>query len=140
MLQKRAVGIGAIGLGVFLLLVGIPMNVTSTGTIILNPALFPIVAAWLLILLGGIQVAFPGPAPKLPPLSEPLRFGLFAALTAAAAMALEEVGYLATGIALMALVALFIYERRPLWLAITVIGVPVGIYVFFEYLLERPLP
>lgn len=140
MLGRRVVGIGSVGLGVFLLLVGIPMNVTSTGTIIMNPALFPMVAAWLMIGLGAIQILVGGPELALPPLSEPLRFAIIAGLTLGAAMLFEPLGYLIVAIGLMAVVVAMIYERRLIWVATSVLAVPVGIWLFFEHLLERPLP
>lgn len=139
-LAKRVVGLASVALGLFLLLVGIPMHVTSNGGLIGNPALFPLLAAWLLIGLGALQVIVGGPAPALPALGEPVRFALFAAVTVAATLLLTRIGYLATAIGLMAIVTLLIYERRPIWIAVTVLAVPVGIWLFFEHLLERPLP
>lgn len=140
MLARRVVGIGSVAFGAFLLLVAIPMHVTSSGTIIMNPALFPKVAAWLLIVLGTIQIVVGGPELTLPPLSEPVRFVIVAGLTAGAAVLLEPVGYLVVAIGLMAAVVAMIHERRPVWVATTVLAVPVGIWLFFEHLLERPLP
>lgn len=140
MLVNRIVGFVSAGFGAFLLLVAIPAHVSNSGTLFLNPALFPIIAAWMLIGLGLLQVAVSGPNPPLPSRTEVVRFILIAALTGVAAFVLERFGYLVTSFALMAAVTLMIYERRFIWAAITIAVVPTGIWLFFVVLLERPLP
>jgi hypothetical protein len=140
MLSRRIPGIASALLGVLLLLVAIPANVTDTGTIIMNPALFPKVAAWLLIGLGLLQVAAAGPAPEMPEPAEMGRFALVATLTVAATVALRPLGFPVTSVLFMAAVALMVHERRPVWLLTTVVGIPLGVWLFFDRLLERPLP
>ena len=98
------------------------------------------IAAWMLIGLGLLQVVFSGPGPALPSRTEVLRFALTAALTVVAALCLERFGYLVTSIALMAAVIIMIHERRFIWAATTIAVVPTGIWLFFVVLLERPLP
>lgn len=140
MLINRIVGFVVAGFGAFLLLFAIPAHVSNSGTLFLNPALFPIIAAWMLVGLGLLQVIVSGPTPALPSRMEVLRFALTAALTAVSALVLERFGYLATSFALMAAITIMIHERRLVWAATTIAVVPTGIWLFFVVLLERPLP
>ncbi|MBL4813272.1 MAG: tripartite tricarboxylate transporter TctB family protein [Rhodobacteraceae bacterium] len=140
MLVNRIVGIVSAGFGAFLLLFAIPAYVTNSGTLFLNPALFPIIAAWMLVGLGLLQAVMAGLDPALPSRTEVMRFVLIVALTVAAALGLERFGYLATSFALMTAVIYMIHERRLLWAVITIAMVPTGIWLFFDVLLERPLP
>lgn len=140
MLVNRIVGFVSAGFGTFLLLIAIPAHVSNSGTLFLNPALFPNIAAWMLVGLGVLQFAVAGPSPPLPSRTEGMRFVLIVALTVAAALLLERFGYLVTSFALMTAVIIMIHERRFVWAAITIAVVPTGIWLFFDVLLERPLP
>lgn len=140
MLVNRIVGIVSASFGAFLLLLAIPAHVTNSGTLFLNPALFPIIAAWMLVGLGVLQVFMAGLDPVLPSRVVLMRFAFVVALTVAAALSLERFGYLVTSYVLMAAVIMLIFERRFIWAATTIALVPTGIWLFFVVLLERPLP
>ena len=142
MTADRILG-GAVALfGVFLLLWGIPENVRSVPGIFVypNPALFPQIAAVLLVGLGVMQMAFTKTNADVPSFR---KFALFMAVAGATLLAMVGIrafGYLPVAIALMVLICLITGERRPLWLATVVIGLPVGTWLFFEQILSRPLP
>jgi putative tricarboxylic transport membrane protein len=140
MLVNRIVGFVFASFGAFLLLFAIPAYVSNSGTLFLNPALFPNVAAWMLVGLGVLQFVVGGSNPPLPSRTEVMRLALIVALTVAAALLLERFGYLVTSFALMTAVIVMIHERRFVWAAITIAGVPTGIWLFFVVLLDRPLP
>lgn len=140
MTSERILGGAVTIFGGFLLVFAIPHNVVSTGGLILNPALFPQIAAWLLVGLGILQILSAKKSIPLPPLREVTRLLVVAAFTLAALLVLDIVGFLVTTIALMIVIEIMSYERRWLWLATTILGLPVGVWLFFEILLRRPLP
>ncbi len=53
---------------------------------------------------------------------------------------IDRVGYLVAAIGLMAAICAVTGERRPLWTAGVVLGLPVAIWLLFEQVLGRPLP
>lgn len=128
--------------GIFLLAYAIPANVqTVPGLLVFpNPALFPQVAAGLFILLGLLQMLFVKTSADLPGWK---RLGLFAAAagaTLAAMLLIDDLSYLPVAIGLMVAVCLVTGERRPLWLGTVIVGLPVGTWLLFEQVLQRPLP
>lgn len=140
MSADRILGGAAIAFGGFLLLFAIPRHVASTGGLSLNPALFPQIAAWLLMGLGLLQILFCRNALELPPWREPLRLLGAAALTLVCLLAMERTGFLIAMVLLLAGIELMAFERRRVWLATTVLALPLGIWAFFEIILHRPLP
>ncbi|MDF0600444.1 tripartite tricarboxylate transporter TctB family protein [Psychromarinibacter sp. C21-152] len=128
--------------GIFLLAYAIPANVqTVPGLLVFpNPALFPQIAAGLLILLGVLQMVLVKTRSELP---GGKKLGLFAAAAAATLVAMlliDELSYLPVSIGLMAAVCLITGERRPLWLGVVIVVLPVGTWLLFEQVLQRPLP
>ncbi|MBF9033278.1 hypothetical protein HKCCE2091_03420 [Rhodobacterales bacterium HKCCE2091] len=127
--------------GVFLLVYLIPNEVTAAPERLRNPALFPTMAAWLLVLLGVLQIVFAGPKQyriDWPGLGRGL--AVFAILVAAA-IALPIVGFVPMGIGMMALFGfVMMYERRPHWLLVTIAASPVLTWALFEIAFQRPLP
>jgi len=56
-----------------------------------------------------------------------------------AALLLPMLGFLPVACGLMMASLVLLRERRPLWAATTLIGVPVFVWVLFTVLLSRPL-
>lgn len=125
--------------GGFLLLYLIPNNVSSTGDAF-SPDLFPKIAAWMFISLGLIQMILPSTPVKMPTKREFMRIGVIGVVVLVTILAMKWLGYLVVSVSFMAAIAWFMYERRPIWLIATVIAMPIGIWLFFEVLLRRPLP
>lgn len=128
--------------GLFLLTYAIPANVKSASGMFVfpNPALFPQIAAVLMVVLGLMQAALVRTKTELPGWKA---FGMFlvvAGATLAAMLLIRLLGYLPVAFALMVAVCLIGRERRPLWLGIVIVAVPVGTWLLFEQVLGRPLP
>lgn len=136
----RILGGGAVLVGGFLLLYMIPANVTSVPGSVFSPSLFPNIAAWMIVVLGVVQILSAPTQVDLPPSREVFRLLLVDGLALATLLLMERIGYIPASIALMIAVTLMVYERRPMWIAITVLMLPLGIWTFFEVLLQRPLP
>lgn len=136
----RVLGGAAILFGGFLLLYGIPANVRMVEGVWPYPAMFPQIAAWLFIILGAAQMLFVKSDIELPSIRQVVMFAAAAAVTLVALLTIDRFGYLPVTIALMAAIALIVRERRPVWVAVIVAGLPVGIWALFELVLQRPLP
>jgi putative tricarboxylic transport membrane protein len=136
----RILGTGAILFGVFLLLYAIPENVRQVRGALPYPAMFPQIAAWLFIGLGVLQVLFVKSELDVPSPRRLINFGIIAALTLLALLTINRFGYLPVSIALMACVAMLVRERRPVWIATIVLGLPIGVWLLFEQVLQRSLP
>lgn len=136
----RILGGIAVLFGGFLLFYGIPANIRMIEGIVPYPAMFPQIAAWLFIGLGLIQAVFVKSRVEIPSLKRMLVFGLAAAVTLAALLTVDRFGYLPVTIALMAFIAFIVRERRPVWGATVIAGLPVGVWLLFEQVLQRPLP
>lgn len=136
---ERMLGGGAAFFGAFLLLYLIPNYVTDSDGV-MSPTLFPSIAAWMFILFGIIQAAVSGDSIKLPSAREFMRSGMISVIVLIAIFAMEWFGFLIASIAFMTILTIFMYERRPLWLAATIVAMPIGVWVVFEFLLRRPLP
>ena len=104
-----------------------------------DPALFPQIAGWMFVLLGGLQIVFPGNMQMTLTMREVSRLSVLTLCLVAASILMPVVGYLPASIALMVVVMLMIYERRPLWTIISVVAVPVGVWIAFEFALKQPL-
>jgi len=137
---ERILGGIAIAFGGLLLFEIIPDNARSIEGLIVDPSTFPNMAAFLIAGLGIIQIVASKQRMPLPTAREFWRVLMIAALTAVAVLALGEVGYLATMFVFMALIIVIVHERRPVWMATVIVGMPVVVWAFFEVLLKRPLP
>lgn len=136
---ERILGGGAAAFGAFLLLYLIPNYVTDSDGV-MSPTLFPSIAAWMFILFGSIQAVVSGVPIKLPSTREFIRSGMITLIALIAILAMEWLGFLIVAPVFMAIITIFMYERRPLWLAATIVAVPIGVWLVFELLLRRPLP
>lgn len=136
----RILGGAAVLLGGFLLLYMIPANVTSVPGSVFSPSLFPNIAAWMILGLGVVMILSAPTHVDLPPLREVLRLLLVDGLALATLFLMERIGYIPASIALMIAVTLMVYERRPVWIVVTVLAMPLGIWTMFVVILNRPLP
>lgn len=140
MTTDRVLGGIAVLFGGLLLAWWIPANVTATGMLFPNPALFPKIAAWLFIILGFAQMVFVRTETPATTLRQLLLFGAAASATLAAMLLIDRTGYLVAAIGLMAATCAITGERRPLWTAGVVLGLPFAVWLLFEQVLGRPLP
>ena len=126
--------------GGFLLLYAIPANVRMIDGVMPYPAMFPQIAAWMFIGLGLIQMLFVKTEADFPSGIQFLAFLGVIFLTLIAVLFVEQLGYLPVMTALMIAVVLLVQERRPLWIAVMIVGFPIGIWLLFEQVLQRQLP
>ncbi|MBB4122461.1 tripartite tricarboxylate transporter TctB family protein [Martelella radicis] len=135
---ERLIGGASILFGGFLLFFLIPYQVTSQPGPI-DPSLFPKIAASLFILLGLFQLLA-----KAQPANfswyEFARLAGLAVVVLVAALAMPLVGFLPSAVLLMAAVCAFMFERRYMWLATTIVLVPLGTWFVFVIVMGRPLP
>lgn len=140
MTLDRIIGGIAVCFGGFLLLYGIPANVRMVENAMPYPAMFPQIAAWMFITLGLAQMVIGKGEFNFPSARQFLAFLGVIFLTLIAVLFVEKLTYLPVMITLMAAIAFISQERRPMWLAIIVLGLPIGVWLLFEQLLGRQLP
>lgn len=140
MTSDRLLGGAAIAFGGFLLLYAIPVHVRTVQGVVPYPAMFPQIAAWMFIGLGVAQMIFVKSAVEIPSIKQAGMFAIAAAATLVALLTVDSFGYLPVMVALMAAIVFVVRERRPVWVATVVVGLPVGIWLLFEQILQRPLP
>lgn len=136
----RIIGGIVVVFGGFLLLYSIPENVRMIDRPIPYPAMFPQMAAWMFICLGAVQMLIGKARFEFPSGTQFLAFLGVIFLTLLAVLGLEKFGYLPVMIPFMAAVTLISRERRPLWVGVMVLGLPLGVWLLFEHVLQRPLP
>lgn len=140
MTLDRILGGAAVLFGGFLLLYAIPANVRMVEGAMPYPAMFPQIAAWLFVGLGIIQFFFVKSEVEFPSLKRFATFFVAVGLTLIALLFVEQFGYLPVMIALLGSIIFLVRERRPLWMVVGVLGLPIGVWVLFELILHRPLP
>lgn len=135
----RLQGIVVLGFGVSLLVWLVPSYVTAVPGDPLDPSLFPRAAGWIISGLGLVQIVLARPGGSVPEAREV--FGVIAFIVAlvVAALLLPVLGFLPVACGLMMASLVLLRERRPLWAATRLIGVPVFVWVLFTILLSRPL-
>ncbi len=139
MLTERLIGGFVAAFGAVLLLVLIPMEVSDMRGPV-NPALFPKAAAWLILLLGVVQILATARTSQDASPMELVRLVILAALVLGGILIMPVIGFLPTAVLMMAAVAAMMFERRLGWIAVTVIAVPAVTFTLFDIVLERPLP
>ncbi len=141
MIQERLIGLGVVLFGALLLLIVIPSQVISEPGTPTNPALFPVMTAWIFIGLGLLQIIFAretgDPGINLIELG---RLVLVMVIVCAAAYAMERFGHIPAMTGLMIASVFLVYEKRWYWIATTILVLPVACWSLFELILERPLP
>ncbi len=135
----RIQGIVVLGFGCALLLWFVPNHVTSIPGDPLDPSLFPRIAGWIIAALGLAQIVFAQRDMPVPAASEVFGFACFAGALVVAALLLPKVGFLPVACGLMVASLVLLRERRPLWAALTLLGVPFFVWFLFAVLLSRSL-
>jgi hypothetical protein len=136
----RVLGGVVLTFGVSLLVYLIPTFTSPQPDSLTDPSLFPRLAGWMFVFLGGLQIIFPGSMNMTVTVREVSRLTVLTLCLVVASVLMPLTGYLPASIALMVVVMLMIYERRPLWAVLSVACVPIGVWVLFEILLKQPLP
>ncbi|MDE0254493.1 MAG: tripartite tricarboxylate transporter TctB family protein [Rhodospirillaceae bacterium] len=113
----------------------------------IQPATYPSIALWVVAILSGGLVAVSavglnrsGDSEAAIGLDNLRTLLLVGAIVTAAFVAMDFLGYLVGGIGLVAALMLYMGVRNPLSLALVPVGAAGVIWLFFEILLERPLP
>lgn len=140
MTLDRIIGGIAVLFGGFLLIYAIPANVRMIDRPVPYPAMFPQMAAWMFIGLGVVQILVGKAEFEFPTAKQFLAFLGIVVLTLVAVLNIEKYGYLVVAIPLMAAITMVSRERRPLWMATMIIGLPIGVWLLFEQILQRQLP
>lgn len=135
----RIQGIVVLGFGILLLLWLIPNYVTAVPGDPLDPSMFPRAAGWILSGLGLAQIVFARPGGSVPKGREVFGFVCFIGALAIAALLLPLLGFLPVACGLMIASLVLLRERRPLWAATTLIGVPIFVWFLFTIVLSRSL-
>ena len=143
-----------LALGLFLVFVLIPVGIDEPGNVefaVLAPSYWPRVICSVLAVLGaGMLVRYwmnmrGGAANGEANVSQLnglllWRVGVVIAGTFVLYYLLEPLGFVLTGTLALALLLLFAGERRPLYLALISIGVPMLLYLFFTKAASIPIP
>lgn len=137
---ERVLGTLVTLFGIWLLLIGIPINVIELGDEVPSPRLFPQIGAWIFVVGGFAQILFVKGNTRLPELRQFARYVLVSCLLLLMVLLMENFGYIVGAMALMAALMVVVFERRLLWVSIAVIAVPITVWLLFEKVLERPLP
>lgn len=135
----RIQGIVVLGFGCALLLWLVPAHVTSMPGDPLDPSLFPRIAGWIIAVLGLAQIVFAKSDAPVPSMGEVFGFACFIGALVVAALLLPELGFLPVACGLMIASLLLLRERRPIWMALTLLGVPLFVWFLFAVLLSRSL-
>jgi putative tricarboxylic transport membrane protein len=136
---NRLSGVVMLVFGLAMVFVVIPAQTETVDYGRMAPATFPSVVAGLLALFAAIHVALPTGTVDVSA-GDAGRAALILALGAGALWLMGRWGYLLVAPALCALLMVMLRERRPLWLAISVVGVPGLIWLIVDKLLGRALP
>ena len=108
-----------------------------------SPGTVPTVLAWIIAALALVQLVLPqggaGPEATLT-LSTFARAALIFGVTLLAVWLMPRIGFLPAAIGISATAAFVMQERRPVWLGLCTVGLPVLIWAIVTQLLDRTLP
>lgn len=135
----RLQGIVVLGFGIALLVWLVPGYVTRVPGDPLDPSLFPRAAGWMISGLGLAQIVLARPGGTAPAVREVVGVVGFIAALVVAALLLPVLGFLPVACGLMIASLVLLRERRPLWAATTLIGVPFFVWFLFTIILSRSL-
>ncbi|MDF0603439.1 tripartite tricarboxylate transporter TctB family protein [Psychromarinibacter sp. C21-152] len=117
----------------------IPWQVDASGTGWMRPRTLPLICAAGLGIGGALLAVVPAGLTDLRPRAHLKAAGLLV-IAAVAVWAMARWGFLWVAPVLAAALVAILRERRPLWIAATVIGVPGAIWLAVVELLGRSLP
>ena len=113
----------------------------------IQPATYPSIALWAVALLSALLIAVsavglrrPGDGEAAINLGNLKTLLLVGAIVAVAFVAMDYLGYLVGGIGLVAALMFYMGVRNPVSLVLAPVGSAGIVWLFFEVLLERPLP
>ena len=113
----------------------------------IQPATYPSIALWVVALLSALLIAVsavglrrPGDGEAAINLGNLKTLLLVGAIVAVAFVAMDYLGYLVGGIGLVAALMFYMGLRNPVSLVLAPVGSAGIVWLFFEVLLERPLP
>lgn len=143
-----------LALGLFLVFVLIPVGIDEPGNVefaVLAPSYWPRVICFVLAALGtGMLVRFwmnmrSGDADGEKEISrfkglQLWRVGIVIVGTFVLYYLLESLGFVLAGAIALALLLMFAGERRPVYVALISIGVPMLLYLFFTKAASIPIP
>lgn len=135
----RIQGIVVLGFGIVLLWWLVPGYVTAVPGDPLDPSMFPRAAGWIISELGLAQIVLARPGGSVPTGREVFGFVCFILALVVAALLLPLFGFLPVACGLMIASLVLLRERRPLWAATTLVGVPIFVWFLFTVLLSRSL-
>lgn len=138
-MTNRLLGLFFAVFGLLLLLLVIPYHTETIDYGWMRPRTLPNAMA-LVMVISGLALAL---RPRGAIDFEPRRAGraaLYLALIAAGVWLISLFGFEVVAPLLALALMLLIGERRPLWLALGVAGVPLVIWLAVPVLLDRPLP
>lgn len=139
MTLNRLSGVVVTVFGILLLFWIIPRHTEPVDYGWLRPATLPNITAVIVIISGIIHVLFPSGTAEFD-VQFALRAGLFFTISLAGLFVMHHLGFLITAPILATVLMLMVGERRPFWLFIGVVMIPLGIWSSVGLLLKRPLP
>ena len=125
--------------GAILFLWIIPNQVETMSFGWLKPSTFPNILSIIMIALGLLHFCFPAGTAVLERRLL-LRLLFIFALCLVAVFLMNFVGFIFVAPVLVLIIMILIGERRPLWLLISVVLVPVSLWVIIAQVLEKSLP
>ncbi|MEM8617702.1 MAG: tripartite tricarboxylate transporter TctB family protein [Pseudomonadota bacterium] len=107
-----------------------------------SPGDLPTALCWVIVGLAVLQLFQPDRkhGSEIGSLSEFLRAAAVLSIALAMVWAMPSIGFLPASIVIASSAALIMYERRPLWLVLSGVGLPGFIWVLVTQLLDRNLP
>ncbi|MGR3984168.1 MAG: hypothetical protein OD817_02750 [Gammaproteobacteria bacterium] len=136
---ERLLGLAAAACGLAFALLVIPRQSEAIDYGSLAPADVPLGAAWTMVGFGMVQALWPRGAGAYD-FAALRRAALLLGLCAGAVMLMQWRGFLTAMPLLAAAVMLLVGERRPGWLALGVVVMPVLAWAVVTQILARPLP
>ncbi len=155
-MKARLTGVGILIIGLTLFFLLIPMGIDSPGRvdhITLAPDFWPRIISLILAAMGILSILFPGQGPgqgesdsdetaaaAASTLSRSYRLGAVLASLFAYYFAIDWLGMVLPGMALILLLGLLAGERRPWPLIAPALCLPALLYVFFVHVANVPIP
>lgn len=138
-LLNRSSGLFFVAFGIVLYFVVIPYDTEPVDYGWVRPQSVPNAMAWIIAIAGLVQLIRPrgGISADIARMS---RAALHLLIVACGVLAISQFGFRLVSPLLALTIMLTVGERRPVWLVLGVIGIPVLIWFVVAVLLGRPLP